>query len=129
MIVVYAICSGDAVKFGVTAGLVQSRLNDLQTGNARTLGIAAEYPSEFAYELEAAIFDSLSAHRIRGEWYFPADAVLELVEVMRGGNLDDYLSRDLEDVRPQNWRSLARQAESRRKYMKKYMRDFRRRKK
>ena len=123
----YAICASDAIKFGVTDRSVQSRLESLQTGNARILGIAAEYETAFAYELESAIFDRLVEHRIRGEWYFPASVVLQLVEVMRSGDLHYYLSQapELEDERPANWRAMVRTAEKRRVYMKAYMRDYR----
>jgi len=124
MTVLYAICAGDAIKFGVTENSVQSRLESLQTGNATTLDIAAEYESDFAYELESAIFDRLAEYRIRGEWYFPTAAVLELIEVMRSADLRDYLSRgpEAEHGQMRNWQSLARQAEARKNYMREYMR-------
>ena len=122
MSVVYAISSGDAIKFGVSDGSVHSRLDSMQVGNAKILEILVEYQCESPFEIESALFDWLVEYRIRGEWYFPAVAVLELIEIMRSGDLVNFLQRDTEDSRPRKWFSLIKQAEERRKYMRNYMR-------
>lgn len=72
---VYFIISSDykAVKIG-TAKNVQSRLDQLQTGNHEKLEIIKIIECESikkAYFLESGFHEKYKEHRIRGEWFHP----------------------------------------------------------
>ena len=93
MVKVYAISAGVAIKFGVTNGVIETRLSALQTGNHVDLRIVSVYEpkSDDAYVLEATIYEVLSADKIRGEWYFPTQPARNIIRAMNNGYLEKYL--------------------------------------
>jgi len=102
MSILYAICAGDAVKFGVTGNSVESRLAEMQTGNAHELGIAAQYECRVldAYEVERLVHEVLVQDRIRGEWFAPTKLVLRIIVLMRKGCLEEFLDPSIEMQKP-----------------------------
>ena len=84
----YAIQAGDGgpIKIGMTRNPAE-RLATLQQGNAEHLhGIAAW--SGFPFE-EKQIHQEFADARLRGEWFKPTDALVDLV-LRLGGDFDDW---------------------------------------
>lgn len=79
---IYAISAGDngSVKFGV-AGNPVARLSELQTGNPVRLKLLAY--AAVHHELERVIHYHLRDYRLVGEWFCPAQPVLDMVEAIK----------------------------------------------
>lgn len=69
--------AGDCIKIGV-ARRPRSRLSELQTGHASKLRLIAHVPG--GKDLEAELHRRFAAHRIRGEWFERAPAILDEIE-------------------------------------------------
>lgn len=76
---VYYITDGEFVKIGVTKDL-ETRLNTLQTGNARELKVLAVIYPKAPYIEEAALHYIYKDKRIRGEWYDIKNEVEEIIK-------------------------------------------------
>lgn len=78
----YAICDGTAVKFGVARGPV-ARMGNLQVGNPRGLSLVAVV-DDIGYGAERAVHEFLAADCVRGEW-FGGERVAAVVAAMKAG--------------------------------------------
>lgn len=78
---VYFIQAGDdgPVKIGITRD-PKKRLSYLQVGNHLPLRLIGLWPAADSEE-EAFLHSYLEGERIRGEWYKPTTAVLDMAEV------------------------------------------------
>lgn len=76
--------AGGAIKIG-TAVDMPRRLSALQNGCPEFLVVLATVPGD--REIEGRFHKRLRVHRIRGEWFKPAPAVLEAVEQARRGEI------------------------------------------
>lgn len=65
---VYFITDGEYVKIGSTADL-KSRLNSLQTANARPLTLLKYVECKDRFETERQFHDVFSRFRVNGEWF------------------------------------------------------------
>lgn len=74
--------SDGAIKIGWSSR-IDRRLSNLSTGNSRSLSLLHSIPG--GVSLEIHIHELLSADRIRGEWFNPSPAVLNLIEKVRSG--------------------------------------------
>ena len=83
----YFIQAGDCgqVKIGQTRGDVKKRLAALQTSNPERLTVRATLHAD--KDLEREIHEALKAHRLAGEWFQPAERVVEAMRVAAGGSL------------------------------------------
>lgn len=87
MTVVYFVQAGGpggSIKIGIARNM-RERMSSLQTGCPDMLAVLATMPGGAGEE--RFLHDVLSAHRIRGEWFRPAPAVLSAVELARAGQL------------------------------------------
>ena len=65
------------IKIGSTTGL-PARIRTLQQGNPHELKIIATIPG--CYNVEKTIRKNLEAFKFRGEWFEPADEVLDYIK-------------------------------------------------
>ena len=68
---VYFICDGEYVKIGVAKN-IESRVKQLQTGNAKKLFVKCKIPcktSVAAYFLENELHHLFSEYQLQGEWF------------------------------------------------------------
>ena len=86
---VYAIQSGDdgPIKFGITTGPPESRMDNLQTGNPLKLRlISCIIPPGTGKptnaDIEMAIHAICRKHHIRGEWFKPSSLVLGIANLL-----------------------------------------------
>jgi len=79
---VYFIQSGSdgAIKIGFSSK-VDIRLGSLQKANAETLRLLATIPGTMADE--ARLHQRFAAHRIRGEWFRPAEELLLAIKELQ----------------------------------------------
>lgn len=77
----YAICAGDAIKFGYTSGSPSARLESLQCGNARKLVLVASWDGSL--EDERHLHERFAEYRVHGEWFLPSDEVVAFVRSKR----------------------------------------------
>lgn len=68
------------IKIGFAIN-VRSRLAGLQTGSAQELRLIGVMPGSYADELD--LHQRLEWARFRGEWYWPANEVLEIADASR----------------------------------------------
>lgn len=80
---VYFIQEGEdgPIKIGCTKGL-QGRLDQLQTGHARKLHLRASF--EGGREQERELHARFAEHRLQGEWFMPAPALLSHIAALNG---------------------------------------------
>lgn len=79
---IYAICAGDAIKIGYTAGNPMARMAELQTGNHQNLGMMGYW--EGTKDDERKLHQQLLPSHCRGEWFWATDDVVQLVRIKRG---------------------------------------------
>jgi len=79
------------VKIGYTSNTAKGRAQDLQVGNAEELLLLAEAPG--TEEDEEKLQSLFASARVRGEWFLPAEELLELTLELSSGTvtLEDYL--------------------------------------
>jgi excisionase family DNA binding protein len=68
---------GGPIKIGTTGDLY-SRLDSLQTANARNLKLLGYQTG--GYGVERALHDKFDRSKIRGEWFEPSDEILEYIK-------------------------------------------------
>lgn len=80
---VYFIQHGEAgeIKIGTTGGSPQGRMASLQTGAPLELRLLVSVPGGPADE--RALHERFAEHRLRGEWFRPAPALLHFIEGLR----------------------------------------------
>lgn len=73
-------CGTGPIKIGTTDGSPTDRLNSLQTGSPERLYLLSDMPGSYALERELHV--RFAAFRIRpdGEWFAPADELLEFIK-------------------------------------------------
>ena len=76
---IYFIATKDKIKIGYTKNSVEKRLKQLQTGNDENLVLLGYLRGES--EEEKILHKQFSKYRIRhnGEWFFPADELIEYI--------------------------------------------------
>lgn len=88
--IVYLLDDGHGIKVGWTTGPVAARLNALQTGNSRRIGVLAEIRNA-ENALESHLHDVLGEWNIGGEWFARSPL---LRRITASGSVESWL-RDL----------------------------------
>ena len=68
---VYLICDAekDLYKIGVTRGIVEDRMKELQTGNGGELHVVHVQPTDKPYKMETMLHNRFKLTNKHGEWF------------------------------------------------------------
>lgn len=94
---IYFLSDGEYIKIGYTKQDVYSRINSLQTGNARELVYLGEIPGNI--EVESNLHNRFKHLRVKGEW-FKKD--IELIEYIKGNTKENTFFTALNAVHKQH---------------------------
>lgn len=87
-----------AIKVGYTARNPEKRLNDLKTGNSRSLSLLGSIEGD--EELERRLHRLFAQHHKNLEWFHPDPFVVETISQLLYGKVPPEVERQLYDIIP-----------------------------